>query len=278
MRIVTILFSMMVLGVSHADLAWEAGSMKPKVKLGEGGEHLGHGGRGSGKTFRLLDSDQASIQLWLPTGGRRLLDSNESGQVSVNGTGMDNYHLLIAKRRGDGLEEVALRYVYQNGKPSGESPSSLVRSNKAMLDILPSPLPREHQRYLSQKTFNFIVRFNGEALGEQRVRLETGNGTTLDAVTDRRGGVGFVLPDDFPEVRAGRRNNPPSEFVITAEHAQGEMLYPTTLSGAYYVNPNHWRSTGGALLAMSMGLVSGVVVLRRYRNFVPPMKGGKSRC
>ncbi|MGM0594862.1 MAG: hypothetical protein ACQETD_10020 [Pseudomonadota bacterium] len=230
------------------------------------GAPQGHGGHRGGKPFQLSEGEGAAAALWLPTRVRRPLPLAANQQVMVGSTGVDNYHLLYAKKRRGGSEQVALRYLYKHGKPSGESPSALLEAPKAQLEIVPAPLTREHQRYQSQKPFNFIVRFNGEPLSGKAITLTTSNGSALKGETDRKGRFTLHLPDDFAEVKPGRRSNPPAEFVLVAEHEGGGTHYQTTLSAPYYVSPSHWRSTGGGVAAMFAGVLTGFVVLRRSRK------------
>lgn len=252
--------------VSHAAMQWQPAPPAPQGAAAAQQGHGGHGGHRGGKVMQLLEGEGAEAEIWLPTTVRRPLQLDSTGRVTVGGTGVDNYHLLFAKKRTAQSEEVAMRYLYQHGKPSGESPSSLIDYSKARLDILPAPLTREHQRYLSQQPFHFVVRFDGEVLPQQSVVLTTSNGSEVEGRTDADGRVTFHLPDDFTDVQPGRRSNPPADFVLRVAHvAQGEQ-YHTTLSAPYYVNPSHWRSTGGGLAAMLAGVVTGFVVLRRSRR------------
>jgi hypothetical protein len=257
------LISLLLVGSgAQAALTWQPAAPSPA----NAGAHQGHGGHRGGKAFQLQDGAGAEAQMWLPTRVRRPLHVAADGRVSVGGSGIDNYHLLFARKRTAAGEEVALRYLYQHGKPSGESPSSLLQHDKAMLDIVPAPLTREHQRYLSQKVFTFLIRFEGKPLAGQSVALSTSNGTSLRGKTDGLGRITLQLPDDFTDVQPGRRNNRPAEFVISTKHEAGGSQYQTTLSAPYYVSPSHWRSTSGGLMAMLAGALTGFVVLRRSRN------------
>jgi len=159
-----------------------------------------------------------------------------------------------------------MRYISQHGKPSGESPAALVKANKARLDITPAPLTREHQRYTSMKSFDFIITFEDKPLVSSKVTLGTTNGTRIEGDTDKNGKVTFNLPDDFAEVKPGRRLNPPADFVVSVAHRDAGKEYRTTLSAPYYVSPSHWQSTAGGLAAMVAGMVTGLVVLKRTRG------------
>lgn len=259
--IVTLSLVLSVMPAAHAALTWQPAP--PDAEPQAAGGHAGHGSSRGGKAFVLLDGEGAEAQMWLPTRVRRPLHVGGGASVSVGGSGLDNYHLLFARKRLADGEEVALRYLYQHGKPSGESPSSLIEHEKCKLDIIPAPLTREHQRYLSLKSFRFLVRFNGKPLADHPIVLTTSHGSESVGTTGPEGYVTLTLPDDFDAVQPGRRSNAPAEFVVTTAHTEQSWQYRTTLSAPYYVNPSHWRSTFGGLAAMFAGVVVGAVVLRR---------------
>jgi hypothetical protein len=254
---------------AQASLVWQPAPAKPNAQETAGG-HGGHGGGRAGKAFVLQGGRNgelpAEAELWLPTQVRRPLPLNGAGQVAVSGTGLNSYHLLYAKRQDGEREEVAMRYLYMQGKPVEVSPSELVNAPKAALEITPAPLTREHQRYLSLKPANFILRYRGEPLAQHPVLLTTSNGSELQGSTDSRGRITLYLPDDFSEVEPGRRNNRPAEFVVATGLEVDGRRYHTTLSAPYFVSPHHWQSFTGGLLAMCAGVISGLVVLRRSRK------------
>ncbi|MCW8957998.1 MAG: DUF4198 domain-containing protein [Gammaproteobacteria bacterium] len=265
MKRMTLLFTLLGLcsGAAHAALLWQPAPPEPTQ---QGGAHQGHGGQRGGKPFLLQEGAGAEAEIWLPTLVRRPLQVDESGRVLVGGTGSDNYHLLYAKKVEGNREQVALRYHYQHGKPSEASPALLVNQDKTALEIIPAPLTREHQRYTSLKSHDFIVRFDGKPLAGHPVTLRSSNGSEINGETDRKGRITFHLPDDFTDVKPGRSNNSPAEFVLGTAHEMDGRSYQTTLSAPYYVSPSHWRSTGGGLMAMLVGVVTGFVVLRRSQK------------
>ena len=249
----------------HAALSWS--SQVPKPPVAEGGGH-GHGGHGRSKSFYLSDAQGAETEIWFPTLVRRSLSADGNGVVKVGGTGVNNYHLLYARKKSEGRDELALRYHYLNGKPTGESPRLLVGYRKGALDIVPSPLTREHQRYQSGKVANYTVLFKNKPLAKQAVVLTTSNGSELTLLTDAQGELSVALPDDFSDIRPGRRANKAAEFVLSTNLTAQGTEYTTTLSADYHVNPAHWQSGTGGLLAMLVGFAGGLVVLRRTRNGV----------
>lgn len=223
--------------------------------------HAAHGGHG-GKAFVLEDGAGAQVHVVTPR-----LDSIEQslhGDVlHFKPSRMDGYFALVAERSSDGVIETALRYQHVTGKPSGKSPADLLARPKADLDIVPSPLPREHWRYQSGQRAAFDVRFAGFGVSNVPVTLTTAVGFTFYANTDMGGRVVFQIPDDLPQMEPGRKNNPPGEFVVAAHYKTGGSTHVTRLSMPYYTNPERWQSFGWGASAALLGFVGGIVVIRR---------------
>ncbi|MCK4866114.1 MAG: hypothetical protein KAT06_11920 [Gammaproteobacteria bacterium] len=231
--------------------------------------------RRAGKSFQLTEHNGAKVFFWKPNLKSTLLPL-DNDQVKVKSTGMDNYHALVAKRRTEKLTEVAIRYPYMRGKPSGFSPKTLVGGVKASYEIMPSPLPREHRRYHAARDAVFVIRHEGQPIPKISVSLTTANGTTLNEISDRNGAVRFTLPDDFSETKPGRRNNKPAEFVVFSEYSSKGHQYKTTFSDKYHVDPRHWKSTELGTMVLAFGFISGVVITRRSRKNSNKTKGRKS--
>lgn len=210
--------------------------------------------------------ESTNIRLVMPTLVQRPLMVDGEGEVAVPSSGLNNYHLLKAVRTSEGRVESALRYRYFNGKPSGYSPQMLLDAEQSALEIIPAPLPREHARYQSGKFAEFIVSFNGEPLVNQPLTLVTSNGSNLELKSGVGGRLRIAMPEDFDEVKPGRRANRPAEFLLSVERSRDGVSHVTTLSAPYYVNPKHWRSTWGGLAAMGFGFVGGLMWLGRVRR------------
>ncbi len=207
--------------------------------------------------YMLMAGEGAVAEIWKPDLSRLPLEIKHGG-ITIPSTGMDNYHALVVEKDWGTSKEFLIRYEYLRGRPSSVSPSKLANAQKAPLEIVPDPIPREHYRYISGYDWNFLVRFNGEPLAELPVLLETEFGSRLEGQTDNQGRVSFRIPDDFPEVQPGRNNNRPGEMWLTARYLrEGEMSYKTRLSASYHVNPSHWQSTGLAAAVLSIGLLAG---------------------
>lgn len=214
----------------------------------------------------LQNGINAEAEIWLPTLEQQPLNVSKTGVVKVKGTGFDNYHLLYARRQLNGLDEMALRYQYLRGKPSGKSPALLVGHPKGVLDITPSPLTREHRRYQSGDTAKFTLSFKNEPLKLQPVILSTSNGTEIELQTDNKGQLTVSLPEDFSNIRKGRRKNRPAEFTLRSSLLENGTKYQTTLNSDYHVNPSHWQSQTGGGITIFFGFISGLIVLRHVRN------------
>ena len=271
---------MIAFGSAQATMVWQP---LPKPKQPQG-EHAGHGTaqqgqqtqgqnhRRGGKPFRLIDGEGAQAKLWAPSLALSNVELNK-GKSKIAGTGVNNYHALIALRESENSVDAAIRYLYMHGKPSGESPSKLTNASKLQLEIMPHPLPREHWRYQALKEATFVIKWQGMPLANSEVTLTTSNGTELNLISSSLGIISLPIPDDFSEIKPGRRNNKPAEFVLTASHQQADKVYQTTLSAPYYVSPSYWQSNQLALWMMGIGFIGGLGLVRLIPR---PKKGRKA--
>lgn len=234
----------------------------PPSSPGAAGEvHRSHGRRSQGDVFFLSGSRGSELSLWTPTLKVMPLTADLSGRVEVPPTGIDYYYLLVAERDVGARHETALRYFHRFGRPGGHSPSELTAAKKMPLEIVPSPLPREHQRYLTGEAARFRIRYEGKPLSDANMTLSTSNGTTATYTADARGVATVMLPDDFKHVVAGREHNRPAEFMLRVEQTDSGKRFVTTLSGAYHVNPSHWQSTIRGAWVVIAGFFTGVAVV-----------------
>ena len=111
------------------------------------------------------------------------------------------------------------------------------------------------------------MRFKGEPLAGAKVSMRTGNGSSAEFSADAKGLVTIPLPEDFVYEKPGRMANPPSEFVLTAQHHAGAEKYITTFSYDYHINPEHWQSTELGLAVIGGGMMlGGFITLRKRRR------------
>lgn len=208
------------------------------------------------------NTGEATVLLWKPT-LETLSPAADGNRYLVRGTGMDNYHALVAEASGDGWYESAVRYLYQFGRPSGESPSRLVNAVKTPLELTPAPLPREHWRYRANHPASFILHFDGLPVADAGVQLTTSQGSQQQLRTDPAGRLQFALPDDFARVEPGHNANRAAEFVLQASLLQNGVRYSTSLSAPYDVDEASWQSLPAGALVLGLGFIAGIVINRR---------------
>lgn len=247
-------------GDTQAPTATEPAAVSPSPQAA----HQHHRSRGP-KQLTLSIADDAQVELWKPDLSRQAVEINQ-GKVGFKGTGVDNYHAIVATRTEGNLVETAIRYEYARGKPSGHSSTELTAANKSTLEIVPAPIPREHYRYHSDQTWDFIVRFQGQAAAGQQVTLETANGSRRQGTTNPEGRVSLHIPDDFPDIVAGERDKRSAEFTVSTSHTEDNQTYQTTLNAAYRVNPQHWHSLGMGIAVVGLGMLTGGLVGRTGRG------------
>jgi len=208
------------------------------------------------KRFLLKNGDGAKIDLWKPDLSTLPLTA-EHGSLTLPRTGVDNYHALVVEKDWGYLKEALIRYQYMHGKPSGHSTRELTAAEKTTFEIVPEPVPREHQHYRSGQSWNFLLRYRGAPAAHVPVSLETSNGTELSSVSDRNGIVSLRIPDDFSLLEAGERDRRSAEFTVSAETEDAGVVYQTRLSAEYRVNPSRWQSLELGMYVTGVGLLAG---------------------
>ncbi|MEW8315709.1 MAG: hypothetical protein AB2669_16350 [Candidatus Thiodiazotropha endolucinida] len=228
-----------------------------------------HDHRGE-KRIVLENGDGAIITLWKPDLSTQQLTPDHNA-VTIPMTGIDNCHAIVAEKDWGDHKEAVIRYEYRFGRPSKQSPSQLVAKQKTEFEIVPDPIPREHYRYHSLQSWNYLVRFNGRPVNDLEVVLNTANGTQLSSTTDSHGRVSFQIPDDFPGMIEGERDKRLGQFTVSSEYLEGNRRYTTQLNADYRVNPAHWQSTRLGLLVVGIGFIAGGFLGRVKRS------GGKAQ-
>lgn len=179
----------------------------------------------------------------------------------------DNYHALVTNvTKGDDYY-TSVYYLYKHGKPSKTSPTKLTFKQKGLFELVPNHLPREHNRYYGSKTYSFILMYENNVVSNESVKLTTLNGTTKDLFTNENGEFSVTLPNDFKNVKTGRRSNLPSYFILSSSIKKGDKNFHTTFSNPYHVNPNdYWSSIPAGFGFAGLGLLIGLVILKRRKN------------
>ncbi len=228
-----------------------------------------HGGHGKGESamLALMNSDgNASARIILPDLSAEPLNFKRN-TVMVPKPKMGGYYAIVAEGNSTNTVFSAVRYLSLQGKPSKISPTKLTALSKSVLEIVPDPLHREHDRYTASKSYRFVLRFHNQALADTAVSLQTHNTPAQTITTDEAGKFTITLPNDFKNVRISRSENKPSEFLLTTQYREGETLYQSSLSMPYSLNPNdYWQSQTYGAGAIFIGFLGGIFLYRRSKT------------
>lgn len=191
------------------------------------------------------------------------------------------FHWLSAREEQDGKVRVASTVHFFSDR-GGQNPTALFMQQKHELEIIPQPYPREHSRYRANEDWKFLVRFNGKPLPNQKINLETANGTKAGLTSDAHGVVTVHLPDDFKteaEQKSvgghshGRRG---ADFVLATEHVEGGKNYLSAFNGNYGPDAFDQRSLAFGLGFTLLGMIGAAPLLRQRKDAKQKMAGTKS--
>lgn len=240
---------------SFADLYWQPVD-NPNASGGHGRMAKGFQLMGlkaeTGTTVSYIHSDLESSELSL-----------HGDAVHLKSTGKNNYHALVARQEQGNEHRLAVRYIYNNGRPVSTSPSDLLALNLGGLQIIPSPLPREHWKYKSNSTFRFQIMFDGKPLAEQALLATTRFGSNEILQTDKLGLIDLVIPEDFPEIIPLKRATPPGELQLFSAYRHEGENYEASMTAAYHPSESSWKNVGLGAVVVLIGLVFGFYINRR---------------
>jgi len=228
-----------------------------------------HGGHGKGESamFALMNSEaNASAYLILPDLSEQNLTFKRN-TLMLPKPSMGGYYAIVAEGNTTNGVYSAIRYLSLQGRPAKVSPTLLTAISKSALEIIPDPLHREHDRYTASKSYHFLLHFQGKPLINTTVTFETHDTPAQTYTTDQTGAFSITLPNDFKNVKVGRSENKPSEFLLSTQHRDGERLYKSTLTMPYSLNPNdYWQSQTYGAGAIFIGFIGGLLVYRRTKK------------
>ena len=228
-----------------------------------------HGSHAKGEStmFALMNTEtNALAHLILPDLSEQNLTFNRTA-VMLPKPSMGGYYAMIATVYDTNETYSAIRYLSLHGRPCKVSPTKLTALPKTDLEIVPDPLHREHDRYTASKTYHFLLRFQGKPLSHTAVTLETHDTPAQTYTTDATGAFSIILPNDFKNVKIGRSENKPSEFLLSTQYRYGGHLYKSTLSMPYSLNPNDfWQSQSYGAGVIAIGFLGGLVFYRRNKK------------
>ncbi|HRC72212.1 MAG TPA: hypothetical protein PK880_06725 [Candidatus Competibacter sp.] len=224
----------------------------------------------TGAVMAYAPGDQAP----LPEGVRFKTDRLEwempvrDGRFNLEATGVGNYHWLQAREATpEGVKVASTAHFFSN---PGPAPTAMLARSKTELEIVPTPLPREHNRYRAGEEWDFALRFSGQPLAGATLRLISEAGTQARFASDAAGRVRVRFPADVKprasqEAQHGR--GAANRFVLAVEHVAEGRRYLTAFNGDYSENALAQRSLfwGGGFLVLG-GLLGLPLVVRRKEN------------
>lgn len=233
----------------------------PLLQVQAGGE------RGS-VNVRALNLPDASLRLLAPESTAESLVTAPATTLGPAGallrppSGQGNYHWLSA--RSETPEAVTVAGTAHYFPNPGPSPTGLLLLRKSELEIVPQPLPREHAAYRESEKWNFLVRFNGQALAGKDVVLETESGSRVRATTNSVGMATVVFPRDTRDTPAAGSHRPAAaRFVLAVEHEADGRHYLTAFNHLYRKDPDRERSLGAGAGFLLLGMLGALPLLRR---------------
>ncbi|MBI5917992.1 MAG: hypothetical protein HY849_01275 [Nitrosomonadales bacterium] len=185
-----------------------------------------------------------------------------------------NYYWVTAREATPEQVIVAsTSYYFSN---PGPAPTKMLLSKKHELELIPQPLPREHNSYRAKEKWLFLLRFDGVPLANQPLTLETQNGSTLRFTSDAQGYAEVRFPDDFkPETEekpvSGEHSHGPrrASFVLATEHHNGSVHYLTSFNASYGPDAYTDRNLALGLGFTLLGMACGAPLLRHKRKASP---------
>lgn len=203
---------------------------------------------------------RAHRQLPLEMAGA-MLDKPESG----------GYHWLAAREeQGEQVRVASAVHFFSDA--GAVNPTAMFMQQKQELEIIPQPYPREHSRYRANESWKFLIRFNSKPMANQKVLMETRNGSKVELVSDVHGMINVRIPDDFkaePEKKAagghdhGRRT---SDLVLATEHGEGGKRYLTAFNANYGADAFYQRNLAMGLGFTLLGMIGATPLLRQRKN------------
>src|SRR5450830_1570090 len=239
----------------------------PRLKMMEGGEH---------KQVTLMPKniapssvDAYSNDIHAANMHRQLPYDLVLATLDKPATG--GFHWLSA--REEQVDKVLVAsMVYYMSERGSKDPTAMFMLQKNSLEIIPQPFPREHSRYRANEDWQFLVRFNRWPLAQQKVMLETQNGSKVEFNSDAKGIVTVHFPSDFKAsarqgdmvARNGDRRQS-SDFVLAAELVNAKKTYITGFNGSYGPDAFSQRSLVLGLGFTFFGMLGAAPLLRHRK-------------
>lgn len=189
------------------------------------------------------------------------------GRFQLQAGGVGNYHWLLAREETSaGVRVASTAHYFAN---PGPAPTAMLARPKSDLEIVPAPLPREHNRYRENQEWDFLLRFQGQPLPGATLRFASDAGTRATFTSDAAGRVSVRFPDDVQAApgHGGHGRGASNRFVLAVEHEAGGRHYLTSFNYSYAEDVYTDRSLvwGGGFLALG-GLIGLPLIVRRKED------------
>ncbi|MBF0178611.1 MAG: hypothetical protein HQM03_01155 [Magnetococcales bacterium] len=182
-------------------------------------------------------------------------------------SGKGNYH-WIALHRNEPERELSLATVHFFSLV-GPSPQAMLAVPKSRLEIVPSPLPREHSVYRAEEAWDFLLRFDGLPLAGQVATLYAPGQMAKGFRSDERGVVHVVFPEfskPSGEQKTGHSRRPLQPFQLGVEHVMAGRHFTSVFQYEYGPAPLFHRSPWMGWLVTGVGMGGGLLLWRRGRG------------
>ncbi|MDD5181268.1 MAG: hypothetical protein PHT15_08425, partial [Gallionellaceae bacterium] len=179
-----------------------------------------------------------------------------------------NYYWVTAREeQGDKIIVAATSYYFSN---PGPAPTQMLLTRKNELELIPQPLPREHNSYRENEDWKFLLRFDGQPLPGQIIKLETQNGGKASFTSDAQGIATVRFPEDFKQAAekkegGGGHDHGPrrASFVLETEYAANGKQYVTAFNSTYAPDAYNGRSLALGAGFTLFGMMLASPMLRR---------------
>lgn len=247
---------------THGKTDMNKTSKRPDAnKSGKQNSHA-HGGGSSMLSLAGSEDKNVSVSYLLPdlsTKEAEFRDGMVSPKIEMGG-----YYALTAFYEDANSSNFAVRYLSANGKPVKVSPVELTNKQKNILEIIPNPLPREHDRYTASKDYLFTVVYNGKPLENMETELKIAD-NIQKLKTGINGKLEVSLPNDFSNITPENRQS--KEFVLSVSKNENGKLITSSLSAPFYPNPNDWwQSQYLGFGGVALGFLGGLAIYMRTRK------------
>lgn len=249
---------------AHAKSETNKTSKRPDAnKSAKSNSHAAHGGGGM-MMLSLVGAEDKNVSASYLLPDLSLAPAELKYGMVVPKVNMGGYYALTAFAEDANSSDFAVRYLSANGKPVKVSPVKLTNKQKNVLEIIPNPLPREHDRYTASKDYRFTVVYNGKPLENADIELKIGE-NTQKLQTTSGGKLTILLPNSFSNVVPEDRQT--KEFVLSVSKYENGRLFTSSFSAPFYPNANDWwQSQNLGFGGIALGFLGGIALYMRSRK------------